>query len=286
MKASRLAAAAFAAGALAVSAGPVAAYADQPVSLAQRTSPVDAAAKSVTVQCPPESWVFAVGGRVDGGGGRVQLVRMEPASDLRSATVAARPRSDATATFSVTAEVVCGRSERQPALVTLSSTQATSVTAVCPGQTDLLGFGFRLDRPVDEWRIDALVPDLGLTSVQAHAAGGGQQGALTVAAICYKVDPQQPSIRPYRWQAASTPESAWPKTANLEPTGNDWSFGVGGQATGVGAHLDAFAPRPFGTSWVRAQRLLVALPLGASRQSATADNGSVTGYAARIGTFH
>ncbi|MDI1462914.1 hypothetical protein QEZ54_18210 [Catellatospora sp. KI3] len=288
MKASPLAAAVVAAGALVVPAAPAAATAEQPVVLAQRTSPVDAAAKSVTVQCPPGSWVFTVGAQVVGGGGRVQLVRMEPAADLRSVVVAARPRSDAAGAFSLVAEAVCGRSERPPTLVTASSTQASAVALLCPGQTDLLGFGFRLERPVDQWRIDALVPNQDLTGVQVHAAGGGQQGALAVAAICYRVDPQSPSVRPYRWQGVSTPGSPWPKSAGVEPTGDDWSFGVGGLAVGVDAHLDAFVPRPTGTSWVRAQSVAASLPPGAARSvaPAAADNGSVTAYAARIGTFH
>ncbi|GHJ48904.1 hypothetical protein Cs7R123_62460 [Catellatospora sp. TT07R-123] len=285
MKASRLAAAALAAGALAVPVAPVPAYADPLVGLVQHTSGVDAAPKSVTVQCPAGSWVFALGAQVTGGGGLVQLVRMEPAADLRTVTVAARPRSTATGTFSVTAEAVCGRSERAPVLVTRDTVQAPSVAATCPGETDLLGFGFRIDRPVDQWRIDALVPDFGLTSVGVHAAGAGLPGTLAVAAICYKVDPKQPQIRPYRMGAAGDLGDVWPKTVGVDPNGDDWSFGVGGQATAAGTHLDLFAPRPFGTSWVRAQRPSVPTQPGAVR-AAVADDGTVTAYAARIGTFH
>src|SRR6267154_758808 len=52
--------------------------------------------RSITVECPSGSWVFAVGGQIIGNNGSVLMTRMSPSDDLKSAIVEAKVRGNPT----------------------------------------------------------------------------------------------------------------------------------------------------------------------------------------------
>ncbi|MEV0457966.1 hypothetical protein [Catellatospora methionotrophica] len=278
-------------GAVLAPAAPAAAVPDPLVTLEQQISGTDTTPKTVVVSCPKDSWVFAVGGWVNGSTGGVLLTRLEPAADLRSATVSARPRSDSAVAFSVVAQVVCARTLVAPTRVGNTTTQGSAIEAACPDPTVMLGFGFAMDRRVDNWRLDELAPDSALARVSVHTSGSGIGGALTAYAICHTVsEPPGALINLYRAVGIPVTGPAWPKLATLLPMDLGWTFGVGATVSGAGSHLDGFQLRPFGEGTARADRV-GALPglrtpsLVASGMAA-AEDPSLTTYGARIGTFH
>ncbi|WP_155370233.1 hypothetical protein [Catellatospora vulcania] len=281
-------------GAVLAPAAPAAAAADPLVTLEQQTSTTDTVAKTVVVSCPDESWVFAVGGWVNGSTGRVLLTRLEPAADLRSATVSARPRTDSAVAFSVTAQVICARTVVPPTRVDNTTMQGSSIEVVCPKPTVMLGFGFRMDRRVDSWRIDELLPDGYLSQVSLHASGSGTGGALTAYGICHTaVDLPGAFAGVYRASSFPVTGSTWPKLAPLMPNLLGWTFGIGATVSGSDSHLDGFQLRPFGDGLARADRINATSGLAAPRTPARtasllgpAEDPTLTTYGARIGTFH
>ncbi|MEV4411660.1 hypothetical protein [Catellatospora sp. NPDC049609] len=269
---------------------PTGAYADQPLTLEVNTSATDTAPKSVVVTCPADAWVHAVGGWTTGGGGRALLTRMEPAADLRSAIVAARPATTDTTEFSVTVQAMCIRTQVPPQRVAATALLGDAVSVPCGDGESAVGFGFALQRPTDDWRVDQLLPNAALTRVSLHTAGTRPLLApLTVFGICLP----WPSSDPYVCRKETTPvtSGAWPRTAALPPTGLG-AFGVGGVVTGLNTHLDGFLVLPFAGGSVRAARLPgVALPplaarSGAAAAAVTTTSDAVTGYDTRIGTFY
>ncbi|GAB4054390.1 hypothetical protein [Catellatospora paridis] len=282
-------------GAVLTPAAPAAALPDPLVTLEQQISPTDTAAKSVVVSCPDDSWVFAVGGWINGTTGGVLLTRLEPAEDLRSATVSARPRSDSAVAFSVVAQVICARTLVAPTRVANTTMQGSSIEAACPEPAVLLGFGFAMDRRVDNWRLDEMAPDGYLSQVSVHTSGSGGGGALTAYAICHTVvEPPGALINLYRAIGIPVTGQTWPKLATLMPMTLGWTFGIGATVSGPGSHLDGFQLRPLGEGQARADRTgalpgLPGLPVPAARPASLlgpADDPSLTTYGARIGTFH
>lgn len=266
------------------------AEADGPTHVEQHTSVFDAdPVKSVSVMCPPGSWVFAVGGRIVGNDGNTLLTRMSPSGDLRSATVVAKRRANSSAPFAVTVYAACRESAYLPVRVMATVDQSSTVTVGCPGQKILVGLGFAHDRPVGDWRIDALVPDAALKEAHLHATGGDSAGPLTVFGICYEVHTDSSQAEPHRVEAVSQPNGVWPATVSLG-SGDGWTYGVGARVTGHGElHVDAFLP--FGAGTVRAARAGSTATGAGSRSgrlAAGADDTAETlaGYAIRLATFH
>lgn len=274
---------------------PIPAYAGPVVTVEQNASALDANPKSVTVDCPDGAWVIAVGGWIENNDGRVLLTRLAPDDDMRSATVAARPRSDTAVQFSIVAEAVCATLEVAPTRVTGTSYGTATAQAACKAPEIMMGFGFALDRRVDTWRVDSVVPSDDLMQLTVHAAGSGAGGALTAIGICHTYDPDEPPNNTGRWIMNGAAGAGWPKTATVDSSMLfGWQLGVGGEVVGPDAHLDGFRARPFGTSGVRATRPgsapggWVRLPLGRQGgvMQASGDGAGVTGYVAQIGTFH
>lgn len=283
----RAVAVALAAAVVGVLPAPAGAYAvDPPLTLEYGTSPTDTAAKSAVAFCPEGSWVYAVGGWIDGGAGDILLTSMHAATDLRSAKVSAAPRTGSTARFSITAQAMCIATEEPPELVSYTTTGAAA-TVRCADGTAVVGFGFIMNRRVDEWRVDQLVPDQYLHQLTVHATGASAlPGSLTVQGICRTR--QFPSIHTgyYAGQGPTVDSGSWPRISALSPSGLG-ALGVGGVVTGERTHLDGFLVMPFSGGHVRANRFPAPrVPLlGQQRSAATAD-GAVTGNDGRIGTFY
>ncbi|MEU8007447.1 hypothetical protein AB0B66_40340 [Catellatospora sp. NPDC049111] len=280
-------------GAVLAPAAPAAALPDPLVTLVTQISSTDTDPKTVVVACPKDSWVFAVGGWSNGSDGRVLLTRLEPAADLRSATVSARPRSDSTAAFSLVAQVICARTIVAPTRVANTTMQGSSIEVVCPEPAIMLGFGFAMDRRVDDWRLDELQPDGTLSQATVHVSGSGGTGALTVYGICHTVaEPPGALVNRYRASGIPVTGQTWPKQATLMPMTLGWTFGIGAIVTGLGSHLDGFRLLPFGDGISRADRVpvLPGLPLRTPARTASligpAEDPSLTTVGARIGTFH
>lgn len=284
-------------GAVLAPAAPAAALPDPLVTLEQQISAVNPDPKSLTVFCPDDSWVFAVGGWTNHSSGQALLTRLEPAADLRSGTVSARLRSGGTVPFSITAQVICARTLVAPTRVSNTTTQGSSIEVECPDPTVMLGFGFAMDRRVDDWRLDELLPDGDLSQVSVNISGSGPGGSLTAYGICHTVaEPPGALINLYRASGIPVTGQTWPKLATLLPMTLGWTFGIGATVRGHGGHLDGFQLRPFGEGVARADRVstlpgLPGLPLNhpAARTASLmgpAEDPSLTTYGARIGTFH
>lgn len=281
-------------GAVLAPAAPAAALPDPLVTLEQQTSVSNPDPKTVVVSCPDDSWVFAVGGWTNHSSGQALLTRLEPAADLRSGTVSARLRDGGTVPFSLTAQVVCARTVVAPTRVSNTTTQGSSIEVECPDPTVMLGFGFAMDRRVDDWRLDELLPDGDLSQVSVNISGSGPTGALTAYGICHTVvEPPGTLINLYRATSIPVTGQTWPKVAALMPMTLGWTFGVGATVSGPGSHLDGFQLRPFGEGSARADRvsMLPGLPVPrALSQTASmlgpAEDPSLTTHGARIGTMH
>ncbi|GAA1652187.1 hypothetical protein ACFQY4_27535 [Catellatospora bangladeshensis] len=285
----RAAAVALAAAVVGALPAPGGAYAaDPPLTLEYGTSlTTDTAAKSAVAFCPEGSWVYALGGWVDGGAGDVLLTGMHPAADLRSAKVTAVPRSGSTAAFSVTAQAMCIATEQPPTLISQTTLTGDSATVRCADGTAVVGFGFTMNRRVDQWRIDQLVPSRYLHELTVHASGAGiAPGALTVHGICRTR--QFPSVHTgyLAGQGPTVDSGSWPRISALSSAGLG-ALGVGGVVVGERTHLDGFLVMPFSGGYVRANRFPAPPGPLLSRQFATATtDGAVTGNDGRIGTFY
>lgn len=272
------------AGALPVPGG---AYADDPpLTLEYGTSPTGTGPQSAVAVCPDGSWVYAVGGWIDGGAGDILLTSMRPATDLRSATITAVPRSGSTAAYSVTAQAMCIATVQPPELVTYTTNTATT-TVRCPDGTAVVGFGFTMNRRVDEWRVDQVVPDQYLHELTVHTSGASVgSGTLTAYGICRTRWFLQPSKGYYTGFGPTVDTGSWPRISALDPNSLG-SLGVGGVVTGDRTHLDGFLLMPFSGGYVRANRFPAPPgPLLRQQRTAAAADGAVTGNEARIGTFY
>jgi hypothetical protein len=254
-----------------------------PPAVHQRTSDITSdPIKSVTVTCPNQSYVFALGGEIVGGDGDVLLTGLYPGPELHSARAVAQARSPHPAPFGVRVTAVCQPfTIRPPHLVQETVQGGVAIDATCPGETVLFGLGYLLDQPVGplSGRVDALVPDVTLKHVAVHASGAGPGSRLTVFGICYRptMDPHQPA--PHRVEA-TTDSTDWPKSVVTEP-GEGSTFGVGGQVRADGfAHLDGLVPLSSTVGGARASR-------GAGLMLLVDDEEeSLTVYGIRGGTFH
>ncbi|MEU8077879.1 hypothetical protein AB0B31_20775 [Catellatospora citrea] len=281
-------------GAVLSPATPAAALPEPLVTLEQQTSATDPDPKTVVVSCPDDTWVFAVGGWTNHSSGQALLTRLEPAADLRTGIVSARQRSGNTAAFSLTAQVICARTVVAPTRVANTTVQGSSIEVVCPGPTVMLGFGFAMDRRVDDWRLDELLPDDDLSQVSVNISGSGPTGALTAYGICHTVvEPPGTLINLYRATSIPVTGQTWPKLATLLPMTIGWTFGVGATVRGPGSHLDGFQLRPLGEGVARADRVsaLPGLPFPHAQTRMVglfgpAEDPSLTTHGARIGTMH
>jgi hypothetical protein len=242
--------------------------------------------RSITVECPSGSWVFAVGGQIIGNNGSVLMTRMSPSDDLRSAIVEAKVRGNPTVPFAVTAYAVCVLGVQRPSLVVETVDQSSTVSARCPDRTVLTGFGYALDRSVDTWRVDAVVPDPALQQVMLHAGGGGTPGSLTAVGICYEVHTDPTQAPPHRADAISNVDGTWPQSVST-PSDTGLTFGVGASVTAPGeVHIDALVPLTRDVGGARATRANGTAAAAQVQRTGDGDDGSVSTFGVRIGTFH
>ncbi|GAA1401049.1 hypothetical protein [Catellatospora coxensis] len=281
-------------GAVLAPAAPAAALPDPLITLQEQASESSPDPKTVVVSCPDDAWVFAVGGWTDDSSGQALLTRLEPAADLRSGIVSARPANGGTTPFSLTAQVICARTLVAPTRVANTTMQGISIEVECPAPTVMLGFGFAMGRNAENRRLDQLEPDGDLTQVTVGTSGVGQTGSLTAYGICHTVvETPGALINIYRATGIPVTGQTWPKLATLLPMTFGLAFGVGAIVTGPGSHLDGFLLRPFGEGVARADRIstLPGLPILRTPARTTslmgpAEDPSLTTVGARIGTFH
>ncbi|MEU4742417.1 hypothetical protein AB0G02_18400 [Actinosynnema sp. NPDC023658] len=176
-KCTRVAAVLLALGTAAAGTAVPAAAAPLGLQLVTRTSPVDQATKEVVVGCPGGTKAYSVGARVNGSPpGFVVVDRVEPAADLTSVVVRARPRVVGTA-WSVTGFALCGFGQPRlyPSGDTVQADQVLHDTDTdaesCPaGQ--VTGVGATISNPANEpVGLYALKPNPALSAAIASASG-------------------------------------------------------------------------------------------------------------------
>jgi hypothetical protein len=281
-------AAAVAAAAVGLLVGPLGpAFAAGTPTRFEATSPLNTdATKSVTVACPGTSRVFAAGGKVIGGGGRVVLRGVVPDGSLTSVTVLAQARVGHTGTWALTAYAVCDTSPVPPVLAPPSTPAGPDMIASCPVGRRVYGTGFLLQAATDKAFVNGVVPNAALTQVRVSGVRAGDPSAvLTAYAICHL---PVPGLRRVTGPPTSF-DGTWPKTATAgDPTSDAAVYGVGGRVQGTDeVLLDALVPDPVDHT----TRVQAALAIGpgvgdAARRDAEGDDeGSVTAYTVEIGTI-
>jgi hypothetical protein len=247
------------------------------------------ATKVVTASCPGMLSVFAVGARIVNGNGGVVLTAMEPDAELTTVTVTATARTGHASAWSVVAYATCDWSTRPPVRTTATVGSASTVEVSCPGDTRLVGTGFRSEGPVDQTYVDEVAFGPGLRTVRVHTGGTAEPAALTAVGVCK--EPTQPTGPPgVRVEAATGYDGTWPKTVGTAPAGPDAHvYGVGARVTGAGPFfLSALVPsanlRQAGAEAVRASQLPGS---AAARADAAGDGeGSLAVSALESAVFH
>ncbi|MDG4838900.1 hypothetical protein O7631_20485 [Micromonospora sp. WMMD967] len=257
---------------------------------AERASDSDGSVTKVaTATCPGARSVFAAGARIVNGNGGVVLTAMEPDPELTSVTVTATARTGHASAWSVVAYATCDSSTSPPVRATATVGSASTAEVSCPGDTLLVGTGFRLEGPVDQTYVDEVAFGPGLRTVRVHAGGPAEPASLTAVGVCK--EPTQPTGPPgVRVEAASGHDGTWPKTVVTADAGpNAHVYGVGARVTGAGPFfLSALLPsatlRQAGAEAVRASQLPGA---AAARDDAEGDGaGSLTVSALESAVFH
>jgi hypothetical protein len=243
------------------------------------------------VTCPSNLTVFAAGGAVSGGDARVALTRIVPSADRRSVTVAAAALpGQPPAGWYVIAYAVCDWANL--AQYRVAETGLGTATVECPGDTRVFSPGFGLAAGPEHAYVTEVAADVNLRHVRVTAAGpDADQTEVTAIAICYG---HAASMR--RLDAPSPAGGDWPKVATVSEDEEGFAlYGVGATSTGDGVTLDALVPDPEGgAAWARGSRLggpasIATTTPGYGHRAADdgdGDDGSVTGQAVLIGTFH
>jgi hypothetical protein len=259
-----------------------------PLRVAAASSHDTTPIKHATASCPLGSSVFAAGARIIDGDGAVVLTRMLPDPSLTSVTTTGVARTGHARDWSVQAYAICDRSTFPPWLAHTTVHSATTATATCPGAQLLVGTGFALDAVVDHNHLVEVTIGPGLRQVRVSTGGPGTPSRLTAVAICKQ--PSSPTgNHGVRLEATSAVDATWPKTVAVgDSVADRWIYGVGAAITGpADAFLTALVPHvdPDLAVATAARRNQPAFADG--RASLAADeSGSVSVYAAAIGTFH
>ncbi len=162
------------------------------LELVSATSGSNSADKSVAAACPGGKRLLGSGAAITGAAGQVLLDGLRPNPGLTLvAANALEDETGAAGNWSVSAYAICANPviglERVAVTGPLVS-DATATTAPCPAGKSVIGMGGTIDSPNGEVVLDALFPDLGLTSATISAAedatGNSASWSLTAYAIC------------------------------------------------------------------------------------------------------
>jgi hypothetical protein len=231
--------------------------------------------KSVRADCPGGHLV-ATGFRIEGGTGDEVVTRVQPNEDMTSVVVEAKARTSTGVVFAVTAVAICLFTNVKPALVAGVATSAASVTATCPGQTRLFGFGYEVGGD-DHRHVNGVIPSKDRRSVTVTTGGGGLLAGLTAYGICYAPFSSDETVPPHLVEATSGPVAAWPTTMTVSSSLGS-VFGVGAVVEGSSnAHLNALVPGEDGTAGVRAALVGAGTAVGQAARTdgiSTMDDGS------------
>ena len=277
--------------------GPAHAGALPPVLVAEVSDSDDSAAKIVTATCLGGK-VFAPGARVVDGDGGVVLTAMVPNPELTSVTVTATARTGHVGDWSLMAFATCDTSSRWPVRTAVTVHSASTAEVSCPGDTRLVGTGFRFEGSVDHTYVDKVDFGPGLREMQVHASGAVAPESLTAFGVCK--EPTQPSGPPgVRVEASSLYDGTWPKmVVTDDPDPNFHVYAVGASVMGSGGFfLSALVPslnlRLAGAEAVQASQLPgEAAAVGAGRigdaEAGTAGDGegSLTVSGLLMSAFH
>ncbi|MDU0289896.1 hypothetical protein [Saccharothrix longispora] len=159
------------------------------VRLVEAVSPATTSGKSVTAWCPSGTKLYSAGGAVRDASGQVAIDAVRPLPDLSGVVVSARSFG-ATSPWVVLARAVCARGN--PVLVRPDGFGAAqvavkedSVSCAVPGSLTGLGGEVVGSDPADPAALYGLVPDAGLTTATAKAAGPADAPwAVEAWAIC------------------------------------------------------------------------------------------------------
>jgi hypothetical protein len=217
------------------------------------TSALDSAKKSVTATCPTGKRLLGAGGEINSSNGQVLLDEVRPNSTLTGAVVnALEDETGNPQNWSLTAYAICANPVAGLQRMSAQSAVDSSISKVkevsCPAGKQVTGGGGDINSPNGQVVLDALFPDVALTSFGVAAFEDDTENAgnwsLTAYAIC--------ANSAERIAAATGPDSGDKTVSAICPAGKGLTGGGGDITGGLGqVVLDDLTP--FGTPPTRVE---------------------------------